>query len=89
MEVIFEMLFDLIIDGSIEICGNKKAPFIVRIVTAMILLVIYVGIICSLVYIGALNKQPIVIIVAVVIFALCSILIVKKFCQLKKKKDIS
>lgn len=45
MELIFEILFELIIEGSLNAAADKKIPVILRIIAAIILIVVYGGLI--------------------------------------------
>ncbi|MBQ6550260.1 MAG: hypothetical protein IJL78_02500 [Lachnospiraceae bacterium] len=39
MGMIFEILFELIVDGSVEALGDKKVPAVVRVLAALVLIV--------------------------------------------------
>nr|MBQ8253238.1 hypothetical protein [Lachnospiraceae bacterium] len=45
MEVILEFLFELILEGSVELSTNHKVPKPLRILAVIILLIVYCGLI--------------------------------------------
>ena len=67
MEIIFEILFDFIIEGSMGAVGDKKVPFLLRILAAVLLLAIYGGLVGVLIFIGINEKNWIVLIFGVII----------------------
>ena len=67
MEIILDILFDLIVEGSIGAVGDKKVPLALRILAAVFLTVIFGGLVGVLVYIGIDEKNWIVLIIGVVI----------------------
>ena len=67
MEIILDILFDLIVEGSIGAVGDKKVPLAVRILAAVFLTVIFGGLVGVLVYIGIDEKNWIILIIGVVI----------------------
>ena len=67
MEIILDILFDLIIEGSIGAVGDKKVPLALRILAAVFLTVIFGGLVGVLVYIGIDEKNWIILIIGVVI----------------------
>ena len=67
MEIIFDILFELILEGSVGAVGDKKVPLPLRILAALILMVIFGGLIGGLTYIGISEKNWIVLILGLVI----------------------
>jgi hypothetical protein len=57
MEFIFGILFELIIEGSIGAVGDKKVPLVLRILAAVILIVVFGGLVGILIYIGIDEKN--------------------------------
>ncbi len=43
MDLIMEFLFELILEGSLELAGSRKIPMVLRILAAAILLAVYGG----------------------------------------------
>ena len=52
MEFLLELLFDIILEGSIEVGSGKKVPFIIRILAGGIVLAIFLGLSGVLIYAG-------------------------------------
>ena len=67
MEIILDILFDLIVEGSIGAVGDKKVPLALRILAAVFLTVIFGGLVGVLIYIGIDEKNWIILIIGVVI----------------------
>ena len=67
MELILEILFDLIVEGSLEAVGEKKVPLVLRILAAAVLLVVFGGLVGVLLYLGISEKNWIVAALGVVI----------------------
>ncbi len=60
MELIFEILFDLIVEGSVEALGEKKVPLVLRILAALFLIVVFGGLVGVLLFIGISDKNWII-----------------------------
>lgn len=67
MEILGELLIDLILEGSIGAVGSKKVPKPIRILAAVILALVFGGLIVGLFAIGISEKNWIMIIIAGVI----------------------
>lgn len=52
MEFLFELLFDIIVEGSIELGSEKTVPMPLRILAALIVLVVFFGMGGLFVYMG-------------------------------------
>ena len=61
MEILFEFLFELIVEGSFEILGEKKVPIVLRILAAVVVLALYVGLVGLFVYIGITYDNVIIV----------------------------
>ena len=81
MDVIFEFLFDLIVEGSLELGATKKVPMAVRILVGFFLVVIYGGLIGLLMYAGVRNKQPILAIIGFGLLLLLAFIVYKYIKQ--------
>lgn len=81
MEMIFEILLDLIIDGSLQAVQDKKTPLFLRIAAAAVLLTVYGGFVGFILYLGIHNKN-----VLLIIFSI-GLLIFFGFGFLKAYKD--
>ena len=67
MEIIFEILFELIVEGSIGAVGDKKVPIPIRILAAVLLFLIFGTVVGALIYIGISEGSWILIVVGAVI----------------------
>lgn len=56
MELILEILFELIVEGSVGAVGDKKVPMVVRVLAASFLILIFGGLIALFIVIG-INDQ--------------------------------
>ena len=65
MEMIFEILLDLIIDGSLQAVQDKKIPLFLRIAAAAVLLTVYGGFVGLILYWGIHNKNVLLIILSI------------------------
>lgn len=52
MEIILEILFELIVEGSIGAVGDKKIPVPIRISAAVFLLLLFGAVVGAFIYIG-------------------------------------
>ena len=57
MEFIFEILFELIVEGSLEAAGDKKVPLLFRILAAAVLILVFGGLVVFLVWTGIADKN--------------------------------
>ena len=63
MEFVLEILFEIIIEGCLEVWSEKKVPMPLRILGALLFLVFYLGISGVLIYIGyeaMMSGEPVV-----------------------------
>ena len=52
MEFLFELLFDIIVEGSIELGSEKTVPMPLRILAAFVVLIVFFGLGGAVVYMG-------------------------------------
>jgi len=73
MDIIFEMILEIFLEGSLEICSNKKLSKWIRYPLLMILTLIFIAIVLGLLMLGIyLFKTSIII---SLIFIVCSFLL--------------
>lgn len=65
MELIFEIVFEFIVQGSLDAVQDQKVPVIVRILSALILLTVYGGLTALFLSLGIRNKSILLIIIAI------------------------
>ena len=70
MEIIFEVLFEFILEGSMGAVGDKKVPMPLRILAALILFIVFGGIIGGLIYLGISDSSPVALIFGLVILVI-------------------
>ena len=56
-EFIFEFILELVLDGSIEVLGEKKVPLALRVAAGIIVGIVYVGIVALLLFEGISEKN--------------------------------
>lgn len=93
MEFILEILFELILEGSIEFGGDKKVPLIVRIILMSIFGLIYAGLIGIIAMVGISAWERDSVATSIFIFVLDGLFVVlvgfvvrTKFVESKKRK---
>lgn len=52
MEFILELIFDIIVEGSIELGSEKKVPMPLRILALLVVLILYIGFAGVLFFVG-------------------------------------
>ena len=57
MGMIFEILFELIVDGSVEALGEKKVPVVVRVLAALVLIVVLGGLVGLVIIYGIVDQN--------------------------------
>ena len=57
MELIFDILFDIIVEGSIGAVGDKKVPLPLRILAAVLLIAVFGTLVVVGLYIGISQKD--------------------------------
>ncbi len=75
METILEVIFELIIEGSVGALGDKKVPVPLRILAAVFLIAVYGGLVCFLFIAGILDRNPLLIGCGVLILAVTVFLV--------------
>ncbi len=93
MEFVFELLFEIIIEGTLDIGTTKKVPLFFRIIAMIGFLAVYVGIVGLLLIYGvdALRSQDLFggvlcIFTALVVLAGCIYMVAKKLREREHKE---
>lgn len=86
MDFVLEILFEIILEGCIEITEEKNVPLIFRILCAVILVLVYGGMVGILLYVGISNKSLLLLFIAVFVASIIPIALVYKFKIRKKNK---
>ena len=79
MDIIFEFLFEFIVEGSFELATCKKVPLIIRIVAGILVFGIYGGLIGVCFFFGVKDSSIVLIILGIFILLLSFLAIHKIF----------
>lgn len=74
MDIIFELILDLFIEGSLEVCSNKKISKWIRYPLLLLLTLLMISLILGLLILGIYLFKTSTIIS--IIFIICSILLI-------------
>ena len=86
MEFIFDLIFDLIIDGSFEAATDKKVPMAVRVISAIILIGFFVGIIGFCIFLGIHDRNWITLVIAALILIATLFQALRYYRKYKERK---
>lgn len=93
MEVLLEFIFEIILEGSVELSTNRKVPTPFRILATLVLLVVYGGLIAIVVMImqecwqeGNMAAFWVVTIIGVGILVMLAYAARKKYKEMREKK---
>ena len=85
MDFIFEFLFEIILEGCFEAISEKKIPFVVRIIIALILFIFYICFGGIFLYIGIKQKSVLLIGISIFLYIIIGIVAFRKYEELKRK----
>ena len=57
MDLLFEILFELIVEGSLEAAGNMRVPLVIRVLACILLIVVFGGIATLCIVSGITDKN--------------------------------
>lgn len=86
MDFIMEMLISLIFEGALEITTAKKVPMFIRVLAAVGLLTVYIGLGGILIYLGIINRSGIVIGCGALLFVAVAIVTARKYREVKRRR---
>ena len=89
MDLIFEFILDLILEGSFMAATEKKVPLVIRILAALILVAVYLGLGGVLLYIGIKNKSILFTGVALILCIAFAAGFFYKLREAKKRDEIT
>ena len=89
MEFIFELIMELILEGTVGVCTSKskKVPIILRLLAGFILGVLYGGIFIGLFYAGITNNELIVVGISFFFLVATIVFLVKSYRSVKKNNN--
>ena len=85
MELLFDLLAEFILEGSVEVLGSKKAPLALRIAAAVVLVAVFLALIVFFFVIGITDKSPVMLVLAVVFLLVFGVLIRKFGKKIKER----
>ena len=83
MDFVFELLFEIILEGCIEITEVKKVPLIFRILCALVLVVFYGGLIGILLFVAISNHSVLMFLVTALVALIVLAAFVYKYKMIK------
>ena len=83
MDIIFGILFELIVEGSMGAVGDKKVPMPVRVLAALFLTLFFGGLVVVFVYIGISENEPVILFIG---FVIALLVILAIFRTVKKHR---
>lgn len=84
MEIILEVLFELIVEGSVEALGDKKVPVPIRILAAAFLVLLLGAVVGALIYIG-ISERSWIVLAAGIAIALIAVFVIWR--TVRKHRD--
>lgn len=84
MDFIFEILFELILEGCIEVAGEKKVPIVLRVLCAVVLGVFYLGLVGVFFYAAIKNQSAALCFIAAFVALLVLAAVAVKYRKWKK-----
>lgn len=74
MEILFEIIFEIIVDGALEAVSSRKVPMPLRILAALIVVGVFGGVIFLIVFTGiiCLRSKDNIIAVAIILFLIAA-----------------
>lgn len=89
MDFILELLFEIILDGSIELCEteSKKVPGVLRLLAGLIVGAVYVGLLILFLWVGITDRSPVMLGMAVVFLIVTVAFGVKFYRAFRKRKN--
>lgn len=86
MDFILELLFEIILEGCIEVTEEKRVPVILRIICASLLILLYCGIVGILLFVAIENKSGLMLFITIFIALIFLFAFVYKYREIKKNK---
>ena len=93
MDFILELLFEIILGGSIELCETeKKVPVVLRLLAGIIVGVVYVGLLLLFLWIGITDRSPVMLgmaFVFLIVIVAFGVKFNRAFSKRKKNRESS
>lgn len=85
LDAIVEIILDIILEGAIEAAGSKKVPLPVRVILAGMIILLSLGVVALVFWIGISRKSTILIFIAAAMLIGFAYLCFSKVRQFKEK----
>ena len=85
MDFIMELLLSIIFEGALEITTAKKVPMVIRVLAAVGLLTVYIGLGGLFIYIGIINESRVAIGIGIFLLIIVAAVTVQKYKEMKKR----
>lgn len=84
MEIIFEILIELILEGTVEASKNKKIPKVVRYPLIFLIVLLFIGVIGLVLFTGILAYQKINRICGILLIIIATVLVITSIIQFRQ-----
>ena len=85
MELFFEILFDILIEGCAEIVKSKKVSILIRMLCGMVLGILFAGCIGILWHVAISNSSICLTIITIILAVFVLVGFIYKYLEYKKK----
>lgn len=88
MEFIMELLLEIILDGTVEVCitKSKRVPVLLRILAGLVVGAFYGGLFMAFLYVGIANRSLVVIGISIFFLIASVAFLIKSYRAVRKKK---
>lgn len=84
MEILFEIIFEIIFEGILYLGTRRNVPLVLRVLFAVIVVGVYLGIIGLMLYIGLKANNFVVMLLALALAIIIALGAYRKYEELKK-----
>ena len=84
METLLEIIYEIIFEGLIYIGTRRNVPIVLRVLCALLVLFVYLGIVGVMLYIGLRENNFVVMFLALALFVIIGLAGYRKYLELRK-----
>ena len=84
METLLEIIYEIIFEGLIYIGTRRNVPIVLRVLCALLVLFVYLGIVGVMLYIGLRENNFVVMFLALALFVIIGLAAYRKYLELRK-----
>lgn len=84
MEILFEFLVELLLEGTIDLSKNKKIPKLIRYPLIIVIILLFLGVIFITIFTGVLAYQKINKLAGILLIIIGTLLLVGSILKFKK-----